>query len=256
MGSAFDVTRFSSSGQNVIQVSQADRRRGDCRDARLSSQAPSRRSRFHGTSRKVPPGQAQSDDADAEMRIQRLESQLRQLTGQNEELQYRNRQLEERLRQLGGGAAAPGGRPPGQPNVAAVPPAQPAQSYGQPHGPGRHAQPQAAASPQAYAAAAAAGYPQRRSQPRADRAGARRRRRRGAAAAMPSIPARTRMRPARRTRSAAASCRCRRSTVGAPGGRGAGEPLDLAGTANPRRLRGGAPQPRRRRLRAGAKRRR
>ena len=49
---------------------------------------------------------AQSDDADLEMRIQRLENQLRQLTGQNEELQYRNRQLEERLRQLGGGAAA------------------------------------------------------------------------------------------------------------------------------------------------------
>src|SRR6478609_8000164 len=51
------------------------------------------------------PALAQSDDADAEMRIERLENQLRQLTGQNEELQYRNRQLEERLRQLGGGAA-------------------------------------------------------------------------------------------------------------------------------------------------------
>src|ERR1700688_88587 len=49
---------------------------------------------------------AQSDDADAEMRIQRLENQLRQLTGQNEELEYRNRQLEERLRQLQGGAQA------------------------------------------------------------------------------------------------------------------------------------------------------
>ena len=36
----------------------------------------------------APQGQAQSDDADLEMRIQRLESQLRQLTGQNEELQY------------------------------------------------------------------------------------------------------------------------------------------------------------------------
>src|SRR3954452_13606330 len=31
-----------------------------------------------------PQGQPQSDDADMEMRIQRLESQLRQLTGQNE----------------------------------------------------------------------------------------------------------------------------------------------------------------------------
>ena len=70
---------------------------------------------------------AQSDDGDAEMRIQRLESQLRQLTGQNEELQYRNRQLEERLRLLQGGAqAAPAGQPAvAQPNVAAIPPVQP-----------------------------------------------------------------------------------------------------------------------------------
>src|ERR1700750_683201 len=64
---------------------------------------------------------AQSDDADAEMRIQRLENQWRQLTGQNEELQYRNRQLEERLRQLGAGVPAPGAA---QPSVAAVPPPQ------------------------------------------------------------------------------------------------------------------------------------
>ena len=49
---------------------------------------------------------AQSDDGDPEMRIQQLENQLRQLTGQNEELQYRNRQLEDRLRSLQG--AAPG----------------------------------------------------------------------------------------------------------------------------------------------------
>ncbi len=68
---------------------------------------------------------AQADD-DPEMRIERLENQLRQLTGQNEELQYRNRQLEERLRQLQGGA------PTGQSTAAAVPPAQPAPSYGQP----------------------------------------------------------------------------------------------------------------------------
>src|SRR6267378_3734556 len=66
---------------------------------------------------------AQSDDADLEMRIQRLENQLRQLTGQNEELQYRNRQLEDRLRQLGAAPPAPGGQPAvAQPNVAAAPP--------------------------------------------------------------------------------------------------------------------------------------
>lgn len=64
---------------------------------------------------------AQSDDADPEMRIERLENQLRQLTGQNEELQYRNRQLEERLRALEGGAQ---GAPGQAPNVAAMPPAQ------------------------------------------------------------------------------------------------------------------------------------
>ncbi len=80
-----------------------------------------------------PQGQAQSDDADLEMRIQRLESQLRQLTGQNEELQFRNRQLEDRLRQLGAAPPAPGGQPPmAQPSVAAAPPAvQPGPPQGQ-----------------------------------------------------------------------------------------------------------------------------
>ncbi len=81
----------------------------------------------------APQGQVQSDDADLEMRIQRLENQLRQLTGQNEELQYRNRQLEERLRQLGAAPPAPGGQPPmAQPSVAAAPPpVQPGPPQGQ-----------------------------------------------------------------------------------------------------------------------------
>ena len=62
------------------------------------------------------PAFAQVDDADAEMRIQRLENQLRQLTGQNEELQFRNRQREDRLRQLGDTQIAPGGQiAPGAP---------------------------------------------------------------------------------------------------------------------------------------------
>src|SRR6186713_3054030 len=65
------------------------------------------------------PSFAQSDD-DPEMRIERLENQLRQLTGQNEELQYRNRQLEERLRLLEGGAQTAPGQAPVQPNVAAM----------------------------------------------------------------------------------------------------------------------------------------
>ena len=97
---------------------------------------------------------AQSDDADAEMRIQRLENQLRQLTGQNEELQYRNRQLEERLRQLGAGVPAPGAPAVAQPNVAAVPPAQtapqPAQGGYVPPQPGYGQQPQGGPPPQGY----------------------------------------------------------------------------------------------------------
>src|SRR5262245_25316979 len=69
------------------------------------------------------PARAQADE-DPEVRIERLENQLRQLTGQNEELQYKNRQLEERLRQLGGGQP---GAPAAQPPVAAVQPG----GYGQ-----------------------------------------------------------------------------------------------------------------------------
>src|SRR6187402_32574 len=87
-------------------------------------------SRIHGITRAVaiaamfalssPAWAQQSDDPDAELRIQQLENRLRQLTGQNEELQFRNRQLEERLRQLGGAPVAPGGQPPvAQPGMAA-----------------------------------------------------------------------------------------------------------------------------------------
>jgi tol-pal system protein YbgF len=84
------------------------------------------------------------DGSDPLMRIERLENQLRQLTGQNEELQHRNRLLEEQLRQLQGGGAqpAPGqraqtpapGMTPGpvnnagmQPNAPYQPPQQQAQ---------------------------------------------------------------------------------------------------------------------------------
>jgi TolA-binding protein len=80
---------------------------------------------------------AQQDELDPEMRIDRLENQLRTLTGQNEELQYRNRQLEEQLRVLQGQqgsqpqpnnqAMAPSR--PGAPNVVAAPPAQQNQGY-------------------------------------------------------------------------------------------------------------------------------
>lgn len=70
-------------------------------------------------------GQAEEDP---EMRIDRLENQLRTLTGQNEELQYRNRQLEEQLRALQG--AAPGAPNPGQAAQGARP-TPPQQTYQQ-----------------------------------------------------------------------------------------------------------------------------
>jgi tol-pal system protein YbgF len=73
----------------------------------------------------------QSDDVDPELRIQQLENQLRQLTGQNEELQFRNRQLEEQIRQLqAGNPAAANARP----NVAAAgaPPPGPPRQLQQP----------------------------------------------------------------------------------------------------------------------------
>jgi len=116
------------------------------------------------------------DDQDPVIRIQRLEEQLRRLTGQNEELQFRNHQLEERLQQLQGGAAAA----PAQPGGGAAPPMQSASqgtTYGKPEeagAPQAHAgygQPQAQAGygqPQAQAGygqpQAQAGYGQPQAQ--------------------------------------------------------------------------------------------
>lgn len=83
------------------------------------------------------PALAQSDDVDPSVRIEQLESQLRQLTGQNEELQYHNRQLEERLRALQGGAQPGAAGQPGAaplPNAVALPPVQLAPGYQQPPG--------------------------------------------------------------------------------------------------------------------------
>ena len=165
---------------------------------------------------------AQSDDADPEVRIERLENQLRQLTGQNEELQYRNRQLEERLRQLGStpGAQAPGAQPP--PSVAAMPPpAQPNPAYRQPQ-PGYDPQPQIAAPAPIVQEAppAAAG------------------RRRGDAFdpnQNPNAPG------APRALGGGQMPIANDGQVGAPGGRGAGEPLDLG---SPPRDAGAMPPPR------------
>jgi tol-pal system protein YbgF len=155
---------------------------------------------------------AQSDDGDPEMRIQQLENQLRQLTGQNEELQYRNRQLEDRLRMLQGGAqGAPGGQPPvAQPSIAAAPPMQPGPAYRPPQ-PGYDQQ---IAAP-APIVQEPAGVPQAQG------------RRRGDAfdpSQNPNAPGAPRALGGGQLPVPA------EVPVGAPGGRGAGEPLDLANT--------------------------
>ncbi len=194
-------------------------------------------SRFHRTARAAAIAAmltlasqafAQSDAVDPEMRIEQLENQLRQLTGQNEELQYRNRQLEDRLRALQGGAAeaAPGGQPgiaqpgvaqPGivQPSVAVAPPVQLNPAYRQP---GYEQQQIAAPAPIMQEPG---GVPQAQG------------RRRGDAfdpSQNPNAPGAPRALGGGQLPIPA------EGAVGAPGGRGPGEPLDLANT-------GGAPNP-------------
>ena len=182
-------------------------------------------SRFHGITQAVaiaavlvlgsPALAQQSDDADAEMRIQQLENRLRQLTGQNEELQYRNRQLEERLRALQGGAqAAPGGLPPvAQPGVAAAPPpANPA--YRPPQAqPGYDAQ---IAAPAPIVQEPPQGVPQAQGRRRGDAFDP------GQNPSAPGVP---------RALGGGQLPTANDAPVGAPGGRGAGEPLDLANTS-------------------------
>jgi len=158
---------------------------------------------------------AQSDDADPEMRIQQLENQLRQLTGQNEELQYRNRQLEDRLRLLQGGAqGAPGGQPAAvQPGIAAAPPAQPNPPYRQPQAQPGYDQQIAAPAPIIQEPA---GAPQAQG------------RRRGDAfdpGQNPNAPG------APRALGGGQLPVASEAPIGAPGGRGAGEPLDLGNIA-------------------------
>ena len=174
---------------------------------------------------------AQSDDPDLEMRIQRLENQLRQLTGQNEELQYRNRQLEDRLRALGGNAAAaPAGQPPvAQPSVAAAPPhayppaRQPQVQPGYPQAQPTYEQQQIAApAPITQEQAAAPQAPGRR---------------RGDAFdpnQNPNAPG------APRALGGGQLPVANDAPVGAPGGRGPGEPLDL-GMTSPRDPAGASP---------------
>jgi len=173
-------------------------------------------SRFHRITRAVAisatlalasQAAAQSDDVDPELRIQQLESQLRQLTGQNEELQYRNRQLEDRLKLLQGGTqAAPGAAAPpaiAQPSIAAAPP-PPNAAYRQPGYDQIAAPPPIVQEP----SVAAQGV-----------------RRRGDAfdpSQSPNAPGTPRALGGGQLPIPA------EAPVGAPGGRGVGEPLDLA----------------------------
>ena len=186
-------------------------------------------SRIHGITRAVaiaamlalcsPAVAQQSDDADAEMRIQQLENRLRQLTGQNEELQYRNRQLEERLRALQGGAqAAPAGPPAAAPpNIATAPAPQAAPPpLRQPQ-----IQPGMQPGPQIAAPAPIMQDPPQGAPPAPGR-------RRGDAfdpSQNPNAPGAPQALGGGQLPIPA------EGQVGAPGGRGAGEPLDLANTA-------------------------
>jgi tol-pal system protein YbgF len=156
----------------------------------------------------------QSDDVDPEMRIQQLENQLRQLTGQNEELQFRNRQLEEQIRQLQAGAPPAVGV---RPNVALAPAPPPAPPPRLPQQPGYDPQQVAPPAPIVQEEAAVAPGQGRR---------------RGDAfdpSQNPNAPGAPR----------ALGGGQLPVVANAPGGRGAGEPLDLSNTNAP----GGGPPP-------------
>src|ERR1700704_6561028 len=228
-GSGTPVTFLAYSTSQCDPLSMSRRFR---RQARMSS-------RFHGITRAVAlsamlalSSQASAQSDDPEMRIQQLENQLRQLTGQNEELQYRNRQLEDRLRSLQGGApGAPVGQPAvAQPGIAAAPPMQPAPVYRQPQAqPGYD--PQIAAAP-APIVQESSGAPQGAPLGQG--------RRRGDAfdpSQSPNAPGAPRALGGGQLPVPA------EAPIGAPGGRGAGEPLDLANTA-PRSPAGALPPPR------------
>ena len=172
---------------------------------------------------------AQSDDGDPEMQIQRLEEQLRKLTGQNEELAHQNQVLQDRLRSLQGGAQPAAGGPPvaaqqpavAQQPIAALPPPNPA--YRQPPPKPGYEQPQIAAPAPIYQEEAPAQAPGRR---------------RGDAFdpnQNPNAPGSPRALGGGQLPVA------NEAPVGAPGGRGPGEPLNLGYPGA--RDSGGAPPP-------------
>ena len=145
------------------------------------------------------------------MRIERLENQLRTLTGQNEELQYRNRQLEEQLRAMQGAQPAPNqaaAARPAAPNVAVAPPVQTDPGYRQPPTP----QPGVGQAPAVIAAPVASSG------------------RRGDA----FDPSQNPNAPGVPRALGGGQAPLAEGPVGAPGGRDAGEPLDLSNVGNSR----------------------
>lgn len=152
---------------------------------------------------------SQMSAPDLAMRLERLENQLRQLTGSIEQLQFRNQQLEQqvrrnqedvdyRLQEMGGGKAPPPRRPQPQPSAQST-------------------QPPAASPPAPQPSAATTGRRSDVFDPNDNPSAP------GAPQTLGSIPTRT---------ASGGPVVDDEPQVGAPGGRGAGAPLDL-GTASP-----------------------
>lgn len=154
-------------------------------------------------------GASAQQDIDPELRIERLENQLRTLTGQNEELQYRNRLLEEQLRALQGAQPAQPNQAtaprPAAPNVVAAPQAQPNPGY-QPPLPGAGQAPPVIAAPVASSGRRGDAFDPSQS-PNA-----------------PGVPRAL----------GGGQAPLAEGPIGAPGGRDAGEPLDLSNVGNSR----------------------
>ena len=76
-----------------------------------------------------PPAQAQMSESELATRLNRLENVVRQLTGQVEQLQYRNSQLEQQLARAAGAPQTVPARPSASQPQYAPPQSYPAQSY-------------------------------------------------------------------------------------------------------------------------------
>jgi len=167
--------------------------------------------------------QRYDDDGDLAMRVEQLEGQLRRLTGQNEELQHRNQILEQQLRQLQGGAPAASAAD-GAPNAAMAPQASapaPGPAYPQPRQPA-YGQPPAASQQPVYAQPPA----QQEQVPVARGPG------RGDAfdpSRNPNAPGAPQVLGTTRPSGPPPE---QGAPIGAPGGRDAGEPLNLSSVGN------------------------